>query len=149
MNKKIFDLLRESAWYEGREKDIAYLYDELSSNNLSKPNEIVFKFLAEFNNVFIKHTTLDNRFIEVHFDLEGAIEITHLELLAKIEKVITENLVPIGYIGDYEASLLMSYSGRVYMMLEDEGFFELGQNWEDALETILEQKEFKNIFSFR
>lgn len=145
MNSELKKILEDSAWYEGRKKDVAYIYDDLKRNELSIPNDIIYKFIEEFEYVHLIYKTKNGIFIEVHFSVDKGIENTPTELHSAFEKNFGAPLVPVGCLGESIGVIEMSYSGQLILIVPEEGMFFLGENLTAALECIFFQNTLSKI----
>ena len=145
MREELKVVLENSAWYQGRKKDVDYILDCLLHKGLTTPNEIIYKFIQEFEYVHLSHQTDNSIFIDVHFSVEEGIEHTPVELHSAFEKIYGEFLVPVGYFGEHVGIIEMSYSGKLILIVPEEGMFFLGENLEVALENIFFEKQIVKI----
>lgn len=136
MRRELKKILEDSAWYEGRKKDVDYIHDDLMRNELSPPNKIIYEFIEEFEYVHLSYKTPNGIFLDVHFSVEEGIQHTPVELHSEFEKIFGESLVPVGYFGEHVGVIEMSYSGKLILIVPEDGMFLLGENLESALESI-------------
>lgn len=122
MDKYIFEILSESAWYQGRKRDIDYVVDNLKHEQFTLPNESILKLIEEFIYVELNFKTPDGLFSNIRFNIEDAQSYVSLKMLRAYESVTKECLVPVATI-HYDAGVLfMSHASKFYMIHED-GFF--------------------------
>lgn len=129
-------ILEDSAWYAGRKKDLAYVLEQLKHDELPPPNEVIYKFIEEFEYVHLSYQTANGIFLDIHFSVEEGIQHTPVELHSEFEKIFGESLVPVGYFGQYVGVIEMSYSGKFILIVPEDGMFFLGADLESALENI-------------
>lgn len=144
MKRDIEVILSDAGWYEGREIEIEYMIDELKREGLTTPNTVIENLLREFWNIELNVKTPDERLTNIRLNTEVAIGVEN-RVLSFFEECINEKLVPVGSINDESAVLFVSYSGKFYMAANGV-FFKIGENFFEALETIIYQKDIIRIY---
>lgn len=145
MRNELQKILEDSAWYEGRKKYLDYVLEKLRQNGLSMPNEVIYKFIEEFEYVHLSYKTVNGFFLDIHFSVEEGIQHTPVELHSEFEKIFGESLVPVGYFGEYVGVIELSYSGKFILIVPEDGMFFLGENLELALENIFFKTQIPKI----
>jgi SUKH-3 immunity protein len=138
MDNEIRLILEDAGWYPGREIDIGYMIDEIRNEGLTIPNQVIQGLLKEFWNIELSYSKIDGTYGSIKLNTEVAGYYSQLNI-EKMEDIVGDKLVPVGVIGDNLADILVSYNGKFYM-LGDSGFFLIGNNFEEALECIIYEK---------
>lgn len=139
MENYIKTILESSAWYEGRKIDISYMLEDCESEGKPIKGEKIKKFLEEFGNNEIEFKTLQGLLSNVRVNIEAIFDF-ELNDLFKIDDITQDEVIPVGFIHFESGFLLAGASSRFYMTNHN-NLYKIGDNFFDALETIVYEKD--------
>jgi hypothetical protein len=140
MNKAdIISLLEDAGWYEGRNIDVEYIIKELSNDGYMINNKQIRDLLKEYWNLNIEFKTPDGYFSNIKLNTEVAKDVDKISV-AKISQAIHDDLIPVGSINEDSALLLLSDSGKFYM-ITDNDVYKIRDNFFDTLKAIIFQDD--------
>lgn len=140
INNQLRDVLENAGWYEGRQISIDYIIDELWQDGYDiTQNKIIQNLLREFWNLNIEFKNHDGTYSNVRLNTERVGGVSQ-QVVQKISELIHEKIIPLATIHDDSAILFVSENGRFYMGV-DEQFYRIGNDFFEALDTIINQKE--------
>lgn len=142
MDEKTKQIIEEAGWYEGRSIDIDYMLEELKNSGYIV-NPVIVGLLKEFWNLNLEFIAPDGRFNNIRLNVEAASYYSKKDL-EKISAYLQEEIIPVGEIHEGAATLLVSASGKFYM-ISDNGFFKIGDNFPQALDVIINEKAILRI----
>ncbi|MBI3235041.1 MAG: SUKH-3 domain-containing protein [Bacteroidetes bacterium] len=134
MNNYIKSMIENAGWYEGRSIDIDYMIEELEREGYKIKNNHVIQLLKEFWNLNIEFITPSGRNSNVRLNIEAALEVEKRDI-DKISEILKEELIPVGFIHEDTAILLVSSSGKFYMAA-NRTIFRIGKDFFEALDTV-------------
>jgi hypothetical protein len=136
--------LDNAGWYKNRKIEVEYMLGELLKMGYSITGFYVKNFLQEFGNLLIEFETPDKKISNVRINYEAAQEL-YPEETSKLSDFINDQIIPIGYIHFETALLLISdKTGKFYMSI-DAGFYSLGNNFTETLESIIYKRNVMKI----
>jgi hypothetical protein len=133
----IINLLEDAGWYQGRSIDIEYIISELSMEGYVINNQKIKDLLKEYWNINIEFKTPDGYLSNIRLNTEVAKDVDKISI-DKISQAIHDNLLPVGTINEDSALLLLSDSGKFYM-ITDNDVFKIRDNFFDTLKAIIYQ----------
>ncbi|WP_343748800.1 SUKH-3 domain-containing protein [Fluviicola sp.] len=138
--------LEEAGWYAHREIDIEYMIRDLKQLGFQTPNQLIADFLREFGNLRIAFKTPDGLYADICINTDVGVQYIDVEDLPILEQLVGEPLLPVGSVQEDLAGLLISFSGKCYMLADGE-IYKLGDSFEEACETVYFQRPMMKIFS--
>lgn len=138
--------LQEAGWYAHREIDIEYMIRDLKQLGFQTPNQLIADFLREFGNLRIAFKLPDGLYTDIRINTDVGVQYLDVEDLPVLEQIAGELLLPVGSVQEDLAGLLISFSGKCYI-LADEGMYKLGDHFAEACETVYFQRPMVKIFS--
>lgn len=93
----------------------------------------------EYGNIRIEFRTEQGGWSDIRINPDVGLNFLDSEDYIVLEKVINDDLLPIGSIHSDHGGFLVSFSGKFYL-LGDEGIYDLGDNFLEVCETVFLQK---------
>jgi SUKH-3 immunity protein len=143
MENIVKNILEEAGWYPNRKIEIGEMTQEYKNYGLNPPDSNLQNLLQEYWNLRLYFTMPDGQENDIRLNTD-VIRNVDSKSLKIFDDILTDTLVPVGSIYDDTALLIASYSGKFYM-LSNKLFFILGDNFHDALNTIINQKDLFRI----
>lgn len=137
MRMKYF--LEQAGWYENREIDVIYMIDDFERLGYHLPNDLIKSILSEFGNLRIELKSAKGISFDLRINPEVGMEFVDAIDLSGVETLVGDLLLPIGSVSNDHGGLLISYSGKLYLM-GDTGIYFLGNNFVESCENILADK---------
>ena len=144
MDTNVKTILENAGWYEGRQREIDYIIEEIKINNLPVPDKFVQEFLKEFINLELNFKTPDDKYGNIRLILEDIVPYIEERHLKVWSDLATEAIFPIGSLFANTAYLFLSHSGKFYMAYEDK-FYLIGDDFNKCLDNIINQKDIHRI----
>lgn len=137
-------ILEDGGWYEGRQREIEYIIQEIKSNNLTLPNKLVEDFLKEFVNLEFRFKILNGQTWNIRLILDDILPYVEAKNLKFWSEIVNEDIVPIGTLYENNAYLFLSYTGKFYMAYENK-FYLIGDDFNDCINNIINQKSILSL----
>jgi ATP-dependent exoDNAse (exonuclease V) alpha subunit len=102
-------------------------------------NKQIRDLLKEYWNLNIEFKTPDGYFSNIKLNTEVAKDVDKISV-AKISQAIHDDLIPVGSINEDSALLLLSDSGKFYM-ITDNDVYKIRDNFFDTLKAIIFQDD--------
>jgi hypothetical protein len=131
--------LEQAGWYENRNIDISYMINEYNQLGFITPNEFIQSFLMEYGNLRIEFRNDNGSYSDIRINPEAGLQFMDSEDLPVLEKIVADNLLPIGSIHSDHFGLLVSFKGGFYL-LGDDGIYQLGDDFLTVCETVFLKK---------
>ena len=137
ISKKTIEVLKDAGWYEGRKIDIAENVKFLEERGF-EVLESAKKFMEEFGELEINIEEIEGdgtiRVIEHTTCIEEVVGTFDSEFFG-LERYISEKVMPVGRLYNYEMDIYISESGRVF---KNTGW--LGDSVWEAWDNIINEK---------
>ncbi|MDF3027594.1 MAG: immunity protein [Fluviicola sp.] len=131
--------LEQAGWYENRNIDISCMISEYEQLGFRIPNNFIQSFLMEYGNLRIEFRNDNESYSDIRINPDAGFQFIDSEYLAVLEKIVADNLLPIGSIHSDHLGLLVSFKGKFYL-LGDDGIYHLGDDFLNVCETVFLQK---------
>lgn len=144
MDNQIKGVLEAAGWYPGRSIDIDYMLDDIKRLGYGIPGESVMDLFREFWNLELIFTMPNGEWGSVRLNIDVAEY--YSDYMAKDILAVTseEKIFPVGTINEGTADLIVSDKSKFYMAHES-GIFLVGNDFMDALDSIIYQKDILRI----
>jgi hypothetical protein len=144
MDTYIRSILEDAGWYEGREREIDYMIEEIKNTRLTVTNKLVEDFLKEFVNLELNFKIPNGQYGNARLILDDILPYLNPKHFKVYTLLAKEDIVPIGTLFENTADLFISYTGKFYMAAETE-FYLLGNDFDTFLHNTIYQKDILRI----